>query len=161
MPESLQTFAEDFTKLLDTNATNASFSSKVPTTTKPSGDGVLEVEKNNNLLVVLFGTDAANETFDARIIAWSKVATLWVPTPVVTVSCTLSTVTGVSGATVTNSNFFVDTISLSSGDSDTKLVSPANNTIGYVLLDVVGAELAEIQFDMTGAASANALTRRI
>lgn len=163
---TILTAAKDFVKLLSTNATDASFPSKVPTVTEPTGDGVIDVTKNgivyNNIILVPFGTNANDQTFKLRLIGWRKVSTLWVPVPLMQATCTLSSsIPGVSGATVSNSNYFVDTVTLESwvnSNVSAEAVSPTGNIAAHILADMKGFAKVEVTFDRnSSAASCNTL----
>lgn len=145
-----------------TASTATSFAALAPTTTKPSGDGVVPIGKTSAtsrtfLLLLPIGTDAANETYDMRVSGWGVIGTLWVPRHLVTVSVTLGTQVGVAGTNVTDSTYFADTITYSKGDEATRISSPADNTIAWVRVDMQGCSLAKVEFDSTGSATANAL----
>jgi hypothetical protein len=165
----VDTLLSQYIKALSANSTDTSFD-QAPTTTKPSGDGVIEARRfgeftNSTLLVVPYGVGSADDTFDLRVIGWRCIDTLWVPTILCQVACTLGTATGVDGAAVDNSESFADTISLTSpyGTSgvDVQVSSPADNTVGHFLVDAKGHELIEFCFDLGTADSANALVARL
>lgn len=161
----MRTRLMEFAKLLSSNSTDSSFASKVPTVTEPTGTGVLELSSipgsmSDNILLVPFGAGNDDTTFVLRLIGWRKVSALWVPIPLCQVTATLSTAVGVSGAAVTDSDRFADTLALASGfnsNVSTEIVSPTGNIIAHVMQDVKGFAKVEITFDMTGATSGNAL----
>jgi hypothetical protein len=159
----IETPASHFQRLRVTSATDTSFASKVPTTTEPTGAGVVDLTINplvgRQLLLVFFGAGNDDTTFDARVIGWRKVGTLWVPCPLATLSCTLSSAVGVAGAEVVATDRFVDTVTAGFGNEDDKvwLFSPTSNLIARVLLDLDGFPKVEVIFDLTGATSANCL----
>lgn len=149
------------------DATDASFPSKVPTTTAPTGAGVLDVAVDpaattqRHLLLLPYGGDAENETFKLRVIGWKATTNgLWVPTILAELTCTLGTATGVDGSDVENEMFFADTLVLAAGYSSdaVRVTSPANNTVARALVDLEGHRKVEVTFDRNGsAASCNAL----
>ena len=156
---------------LGANSTDTSFAAKVPTTTKPSGAGVVEMSPGGTsentilsyLMVIPFGTDANDETFDLRMFGWSAVAgdgdTVYVPVRLLQASCTLGTATGVNSSNFENENFLADTIASVTGSGLNSVVSPADNTVAHLIIDATGFGQVEIIYDLTGAASAGALVR--
>ena len=148
-----------------TSATDSSFPSKVPTTTAPSGAGVLSDPLTGNastqwLQVVPFGDGADNATFDLRVIAWKPTTNgLWIPTVLAQAACTLCTAVGVTSADVTNTQRFADTIALTQvqANVDSKVSSPTSDLVGSFLVETRGATLIEITFDLGSATGANAL----
>lgn len=158
---------------LATNATDNSFPSRIPTTTEPTGDGVLSVPNPGqvsptNAMIVPFGVGSDNHTFDLRVIGWRKVTgsgltSLWVPVVLGQFACTLSTAVGVANTPVSASNRFADTISRTLGIENVadQVVSPAgaslDNLVGHILMDVKGFSKIELNFDVGTAASGNAL----
>lgn len=153
-----------YAKLLTTNSTAASFASKVPTTTAPSGAGVLSLPVTQivpmRMALIFYGTDAGNETFKSRVIGWKLVSTLYIPVVLAEVTCTLSDAVGVADAVVINTERFVDTIALTSGypAGSSVVFSPTGELIGHLLVDLEGFSIIEVTFDMnSSAASANAL----
>lgn len=166
----MDTLVSTFEKVFSSNATDDPFPSRVSTTTQPASAGVIESRKfgeftNGSLLFVPYGTGADDSTLDLRIIGWRQIDTLWVPVILCQVQCTLSTAVGVSGAAVTNSERFADTITLTSpfGTSgvDVNVSSPANNTPGHILIDPKGCPLIEVTVDLGTATAANALVARV
>ncbi len=156
----------EWRKARSTNATDSAFPSRVPTTTEPVGEGVIDLRQQTpvNLALLFYGTGADNATFDARVIGWQKVGGLWVPVTLLQAACTLSAAVGVALAEVTNSERFADTITLSliaSSGVDAWAKSPTNDTIGMALADVVGMAKAEVIFDLGTATGANALVKEV
>lgn len=129
-------------------------------------------QAQNRVILVFFGTSAADQTFKARLIGWRyctdrnadmvKTTSLWIPVTLAEFTVTLGTSPGLAGAIVDNTNFFADTIALSgtSGNDDISIdiVSPADNTIAHVVADLKGFQKYEVTFDRnSSAASANGL----
>lgn len=157
-------YVTNYAKVLTTNSTAASFASKVPTTTAPSGAGVLTLPVTQimpaQLSLIFYGTDADNETFKSRVIGWKLVGTLYIPILLAEVTCTLSATTGVAAATILNTEFFADTIVLTAGTpaGSSVVFSPTGELVAHLLVDLEGFSIVEITFDMnSSAASANAL----
>jgi hypothetical protein len=161
----MQSLVTGYSKARATNSTDNPYPSRVATTTRPSGDGVITIEQTgrftrNNVMLVPYGVGADNVTMSARVLAWREASGLWVPTIVCEVACTLSTAVGVAAATVINSERFADTLTLTFGNAgvDCQVFSPANNTAGHVVLDAKGATILEVIFTTGGSAtSCNAL----
>lgn len=166
---------EAYTKAYTTNATDTSFASLIPTTTEPVNatsalaSGVHKVRREGAspkwLRVVPYGTGDANDVFDMWITGWQKIGTLWVPTRLVMLTCTLGTATGVASAAVTNSELFCDTITATMGISNVsyELYSPTDNTVAHALVKTNGCEYIQFSFDMTTGSptGANCLFARV
>lgn len=151
-------------KVRATSSTDSSFPSKIPTTTAPSGAGVVGDPIVQGapewLQVVPFGEGADNSTFDLRVIGWKPTANnLWVPLILAQAACTLSAAVGVSGADVTDGQRFADTITLTQvqANVDSKLSSPTGDLIASFQVETRGSVLIEIIFDLGSATGANAL----
>lgn len=177
-----------FRKARSVNATNTSFASKVATTTEPLGDAgtatgasVIQVANNNgsggltpcHLLVLPYGTGDANDVFDLRVIGWRRIGsgqaphTLWVPSILAGLTCTLGAGTGVAGSPVVATEKLVDTITVTAGmeptiTADTTnqgtliISSPAGDLTAWALVPLYGVEKVELTFDMTTGDPTNA-----
>jgi hypothetical protein len=161
-----------FRDAFTTDATTTSFTAKVPTTTKPSGSGVVDMYSTtdprrarpylaNYIQIVPYGTTTNDTTFDLRIWAWNRNSdstAIWIPQILYQASCTLCSA---SGAALATSGLMVDTITaVISGTDVTKLEhGTPNNTPSSVMLWTRGAEILEFDIDLTGAVSANVLYR--
>src|SRR5689334_17044919 len=81
-------------KALDTDSTDASFPSRIPTITEPSGNGVIPLAIGTNGLVpgmvklVPYAAGSDEDAFDMRVIGWQRIGsgqpfnaakTLWFP----------------------------------------------------------------------------------
>lgn len=162
------------------NSTAASFTSKIPTLTEPTGDGVFTLASTpgsqlaSKLKIIGFGTDAGDETFLLKVIGWNYLRNqsqnqhnLWVPVPIFQGTFTLGTAAGIANTGIGSSNLFADTIAITLEPTLTadvtrggisELVSPANNTVAHVIISLCGFQKIEIDFDRnSSAASANAL----
>lgn len=158
-----------WTELLTTNSTSSSFASTAIVASTPSGDNVIQTEipnhgVTNTMMFVFYGAGADDATYDSRIWGWQYVdgTSLWVPTLLAELTCTLSTMVGVSGQAITNTDRIVDTYALDTGfnsNVSVEIVSPANNTGGYVVVDVRGFKYVQVDFDMTGATNGNCIYR--
>lgn len=162
-------------KAFATNQDQTAFASKVATVTKPSNDGVIDLTKDGIVYprfmrFIPYGLGSADDTFSLRIWGWARVhasdpkKTLWVPTPIGEFACTISTAVGVAGSPVLDTERFADTIApvaLMLGDikiaagtsvnSETKVLTPANNTPAHVELPLDGWEMIEFDSDQTNA----------
>lgn len=168
---------------LTTSSTDPSFAvSKVPTITKPvtvddattpTSNTLVIPCKHNFTQIAFFGSNAANETFSAKVWLWTEVngsVPLWMPSFAVEVAVILSTLPGVDTSPIvatTDLNFFADSV-IPTGNYDTvavpqifSAVDKADNTsLGYVLVDTMGAALLEVEFDIVAAANANCIYRQ-
>lgn len=154
------TSIRQYEKCLTTNASDASFPSRVATATEPSGGGVVALGLGEDTIELLpYGTGNDDTTFDIRVIGWRKIVdsstSLWVPYVICQAQCVNSTAVGVSGKPVVNTERFSDSNTITYGVGVSPTV-PAN-TIAPLYVDVSGFAKFEVTFDMTGATNANAL----
>lgn len=143
-----------------TNSTDtaALTTSRDSVTAKPSGDGVIALNRSDNISRVrFFGTDAANEAGEAQVWLWHGDNDYWEASLVGTFTLTLGAATGVSDKEVTSSDFFADTITASNQKADVVIHSQADDQIASVKFDNDGASFVEILFDIDTAASLNAI----
>lgn len=148
------------------NDSSSAFTAPAPTITKPTTNVIDRrlTTIETFIQVMFFGTGSDDTTFDARFIGWNCVSdgTLWVPTLLAGVSCTLSTVVGVTNADVVATERFADTMTGASYNpsAGVVIVSPTSNIApAHITLDVLGSDLVQVVYDMTGATNANALVR--
>ena len=172
----LETLATPFFKARSVNQTSATFVSKIPTATEPSGDAgtatgasVFDIGKGyaqNGVLVTPYGIGSDNNTMSLRLIGWrsigaNAVATLlWIPVIICEVAATLSTAVGIVGKTVLDTERFADTLSLTTGNDDVSIdiVSPTGNVIAHFVADLKGFQKLEVSFTTgSSATSCNAL----
>jgi hypothetical protein len=156
----LKTTANKYRKLYTTTNTASSFANLVPTTTAPSGEGVLKIapregSMTDNAARFLFVSNGSdNATYKARIVIWNEADDLWIPEIIGNLDLTASTATGNANSTYLNNTFrFADTITLTSSTSNTthlEIISPANNTPGSVAVDLAGAQIVQILLDANG-----------
>lgn len=135
---------------------------------------------SNSILMVFFGVGSDNNTFSARLAGWRRARPrpgdsttppalggaaefLWIPVPLFEVAVTLSsTQPGIVNSLIGATSLFADTITLTgttaNDDVSVDIVSPANDTIAHLVVDVKGFELVEPIFTTGGSAtSCNAL----
>lgn len=182
----IATQSSPFQKARLTNQTSNGYVSKIPTTTEPKGDAntatgasVIELGGKaggpcqNAVLICPYGLHASvdGKTMSFRVIGWRCVGlggaspdtALWIPVKLVEFACTLSgTPVGVAGMTLIATEGFADTITLTgtTGNDDVSIdiVSPADDTIGHVVVDMKGSQKLELSFTTGGSAtSCNAL----
>jgi len=161
----MTTYVARFQPVRPTSSTDASFPAKAPTLTVPTGAGVLQDPVVGDktpewIQVVPFGDGADNSTFDLRVIGWKPTPLgLWIPTTLAQAACTLSAAVGVAATEVLNTQRFADTIALTQvqANVDSKLSSPANDTIASFQVQSRGSVYVEVIFDLGSATGANAL----
>lgn len=185
---NLLTVATNFFRFRSTNATDASFPSRVPTLTAPSGAGNNVAQAtasavrilrdadcptglvSNRMLLMPFGAGSNNNTMSVRLYAWNyfidagdAVQALWIPTLLCELACTLSSsVTGAANGTLGTSQLFADTLVLTYGNDDVSIdiVSPANDLPAHAVVDIKGAQRVELTTTTgSSATSCNALGR--
>lgn len=185
----LQTMGGPWRKFRTVNCTDTSFPSKIPTATEPTGVGAtaggaavidlignvqVDASVQNGIVLALFGAGSDTNTMSVRGIGWSCLGNspalaitsdtqLWIPTPLFEVSAALSIQVGVAGKALVATDRFADTITLTGTTANAgvnaDIVSPANDTIAYMFVDLRGFMKFELIFDMTGATDGNALYR--
>jgi hypothetical protein len=146
-----------------------------PTTTKPVT--VDSSTATGNLLVVpcglsetqfiFFGTNAANETANIRILLWRGTVSapghtaadkLWVPLLVADYAITFGTRKGVAGSDVDADQFFADLNTPSNNYAEIELAEETiANGYAFVRVRTIGFELIEVLPDIDAAASVNCL----
>lgn len=165
-----------------THATNYStngYPARVPTITKPSGDGVVPMGDAGNyspkhLKLIPYGVGSSTNTFAMKVLGWRPTRLniglpLWIPVELCTYAVTVGTGTGVAGADLTTTSLFATTITSTGGPTfittgappicpDWCQISPGTNAIGMICQESFGFPLLEIIFTTGGSiTSANSL----
>ena len=163
-----QTKIKSYTKARTTNSTSSSITAPSPTITTPSGEGVVDLDAEghgrsegpNFAELVFFGAGTAGTSGSAKVYLWHRCGTLFIPVQILDLTLTLSTTTGVDGASVDDSDKFVDSIVAGeAGQSQAQVFSPSNNLIAKVDVDLQGAKFLEVRFAKGTTTSLNALAR--
>lgn len=161
-------------EVLATNSTSVAFASKLPTTTEPSGAGVLDLDyiaarHEDAILLFPYSTAAINNTFDMRVWGWSRNITpgsvapnpVWLPWLLFEGNITAG---NIPAALDTNS-FMADTIVQVEGSTNkVEVVSPTTGDVGpaSIIIDFLGCEVLEFDFNIvTGTTDMNCLYRFI
>lgn len=128
-------------------ATKGSFTAKIITRTKPSGDGVVDMFESTGieegsitqfLNIFPFGIGADNDAFVLRVWGWSRIKQgqttpaddQWFPRVLATITCTLSTFVGLAGASakgILNTERFADTVALVATTGEAKITADTTN----------------------------------
>jgi hypothetical protein len=120
----------------------------------------------NSLILKPYGTGADDATFLMRVWAWyptrdpnaAITTTLWLPMLLGEFTCTLSTKVGVAASDIDNLHRFCDLIVLTANTGtagvSNEVVSPGNNDPGHIVLDMKGAMMISIKFNMNSSATA-------
>ncbi len=160
---------DPFSKLFASNQTGSSITAPIPTVTEPTGDGILNLESinrvagalspPNSVVVAFFGArTGANQTATARLTGWRKIGTLWIPVPLLALALTQGTSIGIAATDVVATDYFVDTITASTAfTSAYELISPADDTVAAVKVDLFGCEKLQVQVAKGTCTSVNAL----
>lgn len=161
--------AEPFVKSLDTNSTDVSYASRIPTVTAPASDGVINLVPGTSgltptaILVMPFGAGADNSTASVRVIGWDNIGSLWIPTLLCEYDCTFSAAIGIAGQSVINTDRFADGFALVANQGvdaqGTTKVAPANDVPGHFTVSVKGCKKVELVYKVGTATNANALYR--
>lgn len=140
------------------------------------------------LMILPYGLGSNNDVFDMKVIGWEHIGNvspttqvLWVPTTIAVFTCTISsTLPGVTLAPVIATEFFADTITLKSAitqplqadqnatpatqyrGEDVTIYSPADDTLAWIRLKLLGFSKIEFTFDTTtGTPTMNCLIRKL
>ena len=166
-----RTYQGDWRKVIsaaNTNDTDTSFTTTIPTSTKPSSTQVLDLldtdlgESSGTYVpslmqVIPIAENSNNDTFHMRVWGWSKYdysgTAWWIPIMIAEFNVT----TGNIAAGFEASTFLPDTIVLADGDADTLVVSTANDVTAYAVIDIMGSDLIEFDFDNALSTEMNCL----
>lgn len=161
---SLTALRQDYVKLYIANVAAASITTPAPTTTEPTGDGVIDCEGYSWAELVFYGvrTAADNETFTARVSTYRPVyhGNLWVPEPLLALNLTQGTAVGVAGSDVVATEYFADTATVATAylpAAEYAVTSPADNTLATVKVALRGARKLQVQLAKGSNASCNVL----
>jgi hypothetical protein len=161
-------------------ATATSFTAKTLTATEPTGSGVVDLFDANlglatshkvpkRLLLVPYGGNSDNETFDFQVWGWSQIHDLgetwhdvWVPQLLLQGNVILTSLSGTSlGANL----LMADSIVVAKGAADTSINAPivTSNDLGpaSVTMDLFGVRKIEFEFDLTGTGDQAGLLWRV
>lgn len=184
MSQNLSTLSTAFIRARQTNSTDASYPTRIPRADAPSGKGDAAAQTTsavfdlaptkmdypsdrNRIILVPFGSGSDTNTFLMRVLGWRQVFerdtarrednTLWVPVPLLDLTCTLSLQVGIVNKVVTATDRFCDTLALvgstANDDVDVSITSPANDLIAHVALDLKGFQKVELIFDRNSSAT--------
>lgn len=154
---SLSTTPNNFQKAYLTSPAPTNESGLTPLALTPPTVGVLDASHANLAKLVFFGTGNADTQFYAHVYAYSPVLglatnTLWIPTLICKVLCTLSATVGVAAAIVLDTERFCDSIQLIEGDPTVKIAGDVDNRIASLVVDMEGARMLSVRFSTTGLA---------
>ena len=161
-----------------TSSTSTGFTAKIPTVTKPSGSGIIDLLLEANGLgggcfvpdwfqLVPYATDGDNDTFDFRVYGWNRTVDstpVWIPQLLLDVSVVIG---NISGAAIGTGVFMPDTFTLNDGPLDgdgafehspwVSVISPAEDLPGSIMLHARGCQLFEFDWDLAGGQEAVAM----
>lgn len=155
---NIETLSMAFRKAGTATSTGTAFPTLAPTTTEPSGDGVINVTNRNDLLIVPIG-HANDATYDMRITGWSSLGggatTVWVPCMIDQYVVVIGNTGGVTGnANLAATEKLADTLTPSTatpGDSVRRYSSPGGNLVGFAVATRNAFEKIQITYSGTGA----------
>jgi len=152
--------AANYRRAFAVNATASSFAARPDTLTEPTGDGVVAIYDGDYnpghgaswVGILFFGTGAANNVFLAKVYGVRKVGDSWVHVPLLSLTVTLGTKTGVALGGVVAAELYADTLVVASpsygvADASYRLVSPGDDTVARLLLDTEGFVKLRIDVD--------------
>lgn len=138
------------------------------TATRPSGDGVLNLEVAYGRRFVasrarfwFYGTDANNENGNYMVVGWyTTTDDLWYAENLLTGVLTLGNDVGLAGYTPSATEYWADTITVTSGSAsattDYRVHTPTDLPGSLTLLETWGARMLEVLLDIDSAATLNA-----
>lgn len=144
-------------KVLSVNSEATSFAALQETASDPLAAGTLNVAGKNSVIVWPFGTAAENLTFDIRLVGWWKGNVSWGYSILFEGSCTTSTEVGVASGDVLDTDYYCDTIGYTGGVATYSIGNSGANLPSLIRVDTLGASRLTFDFDLTGAASCNAI----
>lgn len=151
-------------RAFSTNSTSTSLTTPTTATTKPSGEGVVDLESApfiSRIKLVFYGTGADNATANFSVWEWHESyvngSKVWLPRYPLVLAAVLSAAVGVSAGPILDTERFADTLTFTSGHSDYTIYSPANDTIADVEIYHHGASLIQVYADLVTATALNAL----
>jgi hypothetical protein len=168
----MATTALPIRKALAANSTASSFTAKIPTATAPSGNGIFDLTDPqygmgvngrvpDRILVVPFGGNSNDETFDMRVWGWSRTVgadgtAVWLPQLLAQLSVVLG---NIDGSAIAANMLIADTITVTYGLADERtlglsVMSPANDVPAAAYIGLRGCERIEFDFDLTGTGDA-------
>ncbi len=159
--------------VLTANYSTNGYPTKIPTTTMPSGSGVISMSGGNyvpgHLLLIPYGTDASTHTGSLKVLGWRDTninpgnpqMRLWIPVELCTVAFTLGTAVGVANGDLGTTQAFATTITMTGGPTfitsgaapvslDWWEISPGSNAIGLVSVPTFGFKKMEVIFTTGG-----------
>lgn len=160
----LATYIEELQLAYSAKTTASSITAPAPTTTQPSGNGIVDMAITpgkifNSCGFAFYGAGSADQTFTGAITGWKKSGSLWIPIPMLTFSGLLGTATGVASQNVINTDLFADTLTISTAYTNVyEVLSPGNNTVAFLkMLDTFGCDLLQLQLAVGTATSVGGL----
>lgn len=167
---------EWWVKALATNYATNGYPTKVPTTTLPSGNGVIDMAGGDyvpgHLLIIPYGTGSATNTGSMKVLGWRDTnmnpgnpqRRLWIPVELCTVAITLGTGAGVANADLDTTALFATTLTMTGGPTfitsgaapvslDWFEISPGSNGIGMISVPTFGFKKMELIFTTAGSAT--------
>lgn len=150
-----------------TNSTDTSYTARRSTVTRPAASATRSVfdvgqgPSRTTAEIWPVGGNDNNDVVNYKVVGWNKtISGLYVKTPICEIQATLSsTLVGVASQDVIATEFFADTITLTSGAATIR-TGVVDEDEASILVDISGFELWEILYKLgAGGDVANALVR--
>jgi hypothetical protein len=152
--------AAPFSYALSTASTATSFTAQVPTTTEPSGAGVHNLLSPATggvpeyLVLLPFGTNGDNDTFDFRVWGWNKTneaTPVYIPQLLVDVSVVLGNI----AASLGSNSFLADTLTVNDGAADngpwSSKIDSQEDLACSIIIHTRGCQYIKFDWDLAGA----------
>lgn len=148
-------------RLITGSEATAALSAPVSQSSRPTV-GVLAVDGYPGVRLMFGGTDAANETINFQVIQWREVrhssSVAYVPKIVAAGAATLGAAVydaAADSAAGTKSNFWADTLAMTTALAGVRVDSPADNTRAALVVPTDGAGLLSVETDVDSAYAAD------
>lgn len=163
--------------LLVNSTSTSAFGAKIPTITKPSGAGIVDLTDRDLgasgfyqmprfVQLLPFGTDGADDTFDMQLWGWSftavsqpsanaTTAVTWIPQLLLELNVVLGSIAAPANSLKSVAQYLADAITIAKGDADAPEISPSNNFAASILCHLRGCSLLEFVFKADAGAQAS------
>lgn len=153
MSNYISTINARFVSLFSSVVTTGSIAAPVAMANEPTGNGIFSMAQGsgspvalNSAAVAFFGGNSADGTFTARLTGWRRIGDLWIPVPLLALAGTLGAMTGVAGQSVSVSQLFADTLTVSTAFTNAyEIINPASDQVALVKVDLFGCEKLQVQ----------------
>jgi hypothetical protein len=131
----------------------------------PTSNLIAYQPRLNNLILLPFGKADNDQTFEIFIYRWFEVivsgVSTWVPSFCLEFTCTMANSVGVAGGALTATHRPVDVFTNIVGTTSYKIIDGLYNNMGLVSVDIDGAPIVTIEFNLGTGSDANCLVGEV